>query len=169
MFEIKKIYNNPGGSDEQSYRNLLFFKDKFCCIYGYTGDKGYSNLRFASEEQHKILKEYFVSLIEGRYNNEVLYLDENIEINSLSDQYTKVIKIDNALYYNVENPQWSGVWGNNNNMYYMNDDNELIKCKFVRFKTNCYRNIFDDESKKMIIEIDGIEVESDYNRIIVKM
>jgi hypothetical protein len=165
LFKIKKIYDNPHGSDESSYRCLLFFKDKFCCLYGYTGDRGTSTVEFASDEMAKELRDYFLDLEQPKYS----IIDDEIV---LSDNYTTFFEHQGDFFYHIQTPRWSGAFDKRNtNMFYLADTegNDLKPCVFVRYKTEI-KNSWDEKTpddKIIIVKLeDDTEIEAQYNQLI---
>ena len=171
LFKIREIYDNPHQSDECSYRRLIFFRDKFCCLYGYTGDRGTSTVEFANKEIAEELRMYLATLEQISYS----ILDEEV---ILSDHYTTFVQDDDngEFYYNIQNPEWGGNFSNKaENVYYVGDNNKLTHCMFIRtkFKRRGYEQI-PPEDKRLIVELlegdkKGEVIEADYWRIIFKV
>ncbi len=163
LFLIKEIYDNPHESDEQSYRNLLFFRNKFCCIFGKSGDRGGIIVEFASNEIANELRFYLLSLEEKTYS----IINEN-EID-LSDDYTFFFEKDGVFYYMIKKPKCSYCFGKDTDLHYIRDKsgNDLVKCKFISFK-NDKRNWEEDEDDKfMNIKLEtGEKIQAKYHRIV---
>ncbi len=161
LFKIKNIYDNPHYSDENSYRYLLYFKDRFCCLYGYTGDRGTSTVEFASNEIAIELRNYFLSLIETEYS----IIDEEFV---LSDNYTNFFELGGKYYYHINNPRCSYCFHEEDDNLFYNKEDNLEPCKFLRYKTKKqYWEARGLEDKIIIVRLnDGTEVEAQYNELL---
>ena len=182
LFKIKEIYNNPHDSDESSYRRLLYFKNKFCCVFGYTGDRGYTFVEFANREIANELRQYMESLLPEEYNINIIK-DDEVE---LSDQYTTFVQDDEDgnLYYIIKNPAWGGNFdANDTNMYYAEDavaDDDkytLIKCNFVKFKFDLRKTAsweLKEDDKRIFVELTegdkkGQIIEAEFYRVLFRV
>lgn len=165
LFKIKKIYDNPHDSDESSYRYLLYFNDKFCCLYGYTGDRGTSTVEFASNEMAIELRNYFFSLTKPTFS----IIDDEFD---LSDHYTTFFEHQGDFYYHIQSPRWSGKFHERTkNMFYVADADgyDLKPCTFVRYKTGRMQSWEEKtpDDKIIIVKLeDGTEIEAKYNELI---
>lgn len=165
LFNIKKIYDNPHDSDESSYRYLLYFRGKFCCLYGYTGDRGTSTVEFASKEMAKELRNYFLNLEDITCS----IIDEEFD---LSDHYTTFFPHEGDFFFHIQSPRWSGNFNEHaKNMFYIADTegNDLKPCTFVKYKTGRMQSWEEKtpDDKIIIVKLsDGTEIEAGYHQLI---
>ena len=169
LFKIRIIYDNPHQSDESSYRYLLFFKNEFCCLYGYTGDRGRPCVRWASKEKANEFCLYLHSL-EDRYEKLVVITAE--EVIDISDDYTTFSEKDGIFYYSIDNPQWSFRFRGkvvDLTVYYMDENETLHQALFVKLKTNKESYHENLEDKFMILETaDKKQIEVPYGKVFLK-
>ena len=170
LFLVKNIYNNPHDSDEQSYRKLLFFKNKPCCIFGYTGDRGTSYVDFFNKEIAKELYEYFLTLSINQPYDKVSILPQTVD---LSDRYSILVQdsIDKDIYCHISNPKWSYVFGTNmKNLCYMDETTQLIvPVEFVEWvggKKQSYEET--PEEQKIVYRRNGVKFTAGYESFLIK-
>ncbi len=157
------LYDNSSDSDEQSYRYLIYFEDKPCCVIGYTGDRGTFYSYFFSQEIALSLNNYFLSIIND--DNKLFELIED-DID-LSDSYTKLIVINGELYNYITSPKWTFI-NTKKPMFRLEDDETLTPIKFIKFKSDKPSWQEKEEDSFMIVECKGEEVEVPYHRILFK-
>ncbi len=167
LFKIRNIYDNPHKSDERSYRSLLFFRGEFCCLFGYTGDRGRSTIEFSSQEKAVELFSYLSLLQEIEFP--VISEDEY----DISDDYTTFCEEDGVFYYIIDNAKWSCSFGknmNSDNMLYVDDSGNMHKAKFIKFKTDKMSWEENPEDKFILIELENNkQIEAPYYRVIFKV
>jgi hypothetical protein len=159
LFTYKVIYDNPHNSDEQSYRYILFFEGDACCIYGYTGDRGDFYSKYFSKKRYLKLYNYFTSLLDFTID-----IIENEE--ELSDSYTNSFILNEILYSNLTNLDWSFVDLSKKDIYRLNDDDSITSMKFIKFKVK--KETLKDDEKIIIANIDGKIEEVEFYKILIK-
>lgn len=170
LFILKKIYNNPHDSDEQSYRKLLYFNGEPNCIYGYTGDRGDTFLEFFSKEVAKELYEYLMTLNNAAPYDRVSILDKNVK---LGDRYTLLIQdmVDKDIYCHILSPKWSYVFGTNmKNLCFMDEDTQLIvPVEFVEWVGGKKQSWEEKpEEQKIVYKRNGVKFSAGYEKFLIK-
>lgn len=159
-FSMFEIYDNHHRSDESSNRYLVYFDGKPSCIIGYTGDRGTPYSGFFSKEAALELYRYFSSL--RSFSFDVLEEQENLD-----DSYTRLVFMNDTLYYQLDSPKW-GHLDTKKPMFRLEDDDTLTPIKFVKFKTAKESWEEKDDDKFIIALVDGREEEVPYYRLLTK-